>query len=362
MSRPYALIRAGFPYVKSLGAFRKVMFPVDVAFGSEGRIYVLCPSAGGPSHSSVHYTKGTKGNAGPITMLNFDDEDLSSFDLPEGGHVREFPVKPGQVMEPTQLVLDSDENVYVSDQATHRITVFNRDGELLGIWGEYGTEKGQLNRPAGMAFDADENLFVVDTMNHRVQKFTKDGVLVMGWGSHGDDDGQFDMPWGIHIDELGDVYVGDWRNDRVQKFTAEGEFIFKIGESGTENGQMRRPAGVAVDKHGDIYVCDWGNNRVLLFDQEGLFIQKFIGDATLSKSTLERMFTRTGRYHRIRQMGSIDDEKYFVQPRSVRVDEQGYMFVCDYECYRIQVYQKQAYPLTEEQVIPPLRAPTLNYN
>ena len=101
------------------------------------------------------------------------------------------------------------------------------------------------------------------------------------------------------------------------------------------------------------------NNRVQLFDPSGRFVQKFMGDATLSKSTLSRMFTRNARYRRYRESGSLEMEKMFGRPRSVRVDDDGHMLVPDYECMRIQVYEKEAYPLAEDQIAPPLRSPLL---
>ena len=38
---PHALLRAGFPYVKTIGMIRTTPAPVDVAIGSDRRIYVL---------------------------------------------------------------------------------------------------------------------------------------------------------------------------------------------------------------------------------------------------------------------------------------------------------------------------------
>ena len=46
----------------------------------------------------------------------------------------------------------------------------------------------------------------------------------------------------------------------------------------------------------------------------------------------------------------------------MRVDDEGRMFVPDFWHYRIQIYQKEAYPLDESEIIPPLKSPTLNYN
>ena len=80
--------------------------------------------------------------------------------------------------------------MYVSDEALHRISSFDKDGEFIGCWGERGRRRGPGQRPAGIAFDADENMYVVDSLNHRVQKFTKDGEYISGWGSMGDGPGE----------------------------------------------------------------------------------------------------------------------------------------------------------------------------
>ena len=64
MARPYGLLRAGFPYVKTLGMRRITNFPIDIALGKEDRIYVLCRQE----------------NAALIRKLNYADEDLESID------------------------------------------------------------------------------------------------------------------------------------------------------------------------------------------------------------------------------------------------------------------------------------------
>lgn len=340
MGRPYGLLRAGFPYIKTLGMRRVTDFPVDLAIGAEGRLYVLCRSEG----------------AALIRKWTFDDAEILSDDLEAIGA---FGTEDGKFVWPVTVIRDREENLFVSDEACHRISAFSKDGKFLGKWGEQGDGDGQLNRPSGTAFDAQENIYVVDTLNHRVQKFTKDGKFLMKWGKYGNGDGEFNMPWGISVDELGDVYVADWRNDRVQKFTAEGEFLFKFGKSGSGNGEFNRPTGVAVDKDGDIYVADCGNNRVQLFNAEVRYVQKFLGDATLSRIARTYMLTNA-RPNRLRDMACLEPQKLLRSPRSVRVDDQGRMYVPDYGSYRVQVYQKEAIPLGPHQITPPLRSPSLS--
>ena len=346
MPQPYALLRAGFPYMKTVGVKGVIDDPLDVAFGGDGRVYVL--------------------GSAPIRITNIDHEDLGtigdrSFGVDYGSTGEAISVPEGELFMPVQVILDREDNLYVSDEACHTVSIFSKEGDFLGRWGEYGTSEGQLNRPAGIAFDADENLYVVDTMNHRVQQFTKSGHFLNGWGGFGSGAGEFNMPWGVALDDDGDVYVSDWRNDRVQKFTPDGKFIFEFGRTGTGKGEFVRPAGIAVDHDFDIYVCDWGNNRIQLFTPEGRYVQQFTGDATLSEPAIAAMRTRL-RTVRLRTMADLETEKMFRGPRSVRVDGQGLMWVPDFESYRLQVYRKEAFQLEPHQLAPPLKSPSLQPN
>lgn len=333
---PYALLRAGFPYYTTLGMRRVTTACTDIALGGEGRFYAICRD---------------DGQGGLIRRSNWDDEDL--------GTISGAGTEPGKLMWPVQLILDRDENLYVSDEGTHRISTFHRDGTLLGHWGEHGTGPGQLNRPSGIAFDADENILVVDTQNHRVQKFTKDGQFISSFGEHGSGPGQFDQPWGIAVDMFGDVYIGDWGNNRVQKLTADGKPLLSMGRPGSGDGELNRPAGVAVDEHGDIYVADRGNHRVCLFDKTGRYVEKFIGDATISKSGRAYILANP-KVLRGREMTTLEAQKRLRGPMSVRVVG-DLLYIPDFGSHRIQVYKKEAYVLTEADIWPEQNHPFL-YN
>ena len=221
MPRAYALLRAGFPYVKSLGMRRVTSNPVDLAIGREGRLYVLC-------RGSLTVD---------IRRLTWDDEDLDVISGPGNAD--------GKLLWPANILLD-DDTLYVSDEGRHCISMFSTAGDYLGKWGKHGAGDGQFDRPSGMAFDPDGNLYVVDTLNHRIQHYTKDGGFRKQWGSFGSGEGEFNMPWGITVDDEGAVYVVDWRNDRVQKFDADGGFIAMFGSPGDGDGQFNRPTGMSL--------------------------------------------------------------------------------------------------------------------
>ena len=46
MSRPHGLLRAGYPYLRTLGMRRITNFPTDIAFAKNDTTYILCRSEG----------------------------------------------------------------------------------------------------------------------------------------------------------------------------------------------------------------------------------------------------------------------------------------------------------------------------
>jgi tripartite motif-containing protein 71 len=247
---------------------------------------------------------------------------------------------PGSLVWPTDIALDSEENVYVTDEWLNRVAIFTKDGDWVGAWGVVGQGGGEFDKPSGIVFDSEDNLYLVDTGNNRIQKFTKDGRFLAKWGREGSGDGEFNMPWGIDIDDAGNVYVADWRNDRIQKFTADGRFLMKFGSYGRGEGEFRRPTDVAVDKEGLIYVADWDNDRLQIFDDEGGFITLLTGDATLSKWGETKLDANPEMRLQREIAQGLERERFFRGPIGVTVDDQDRIFVVDSQRNRIQVYRK----------------------
>ena len=339
MSRPYGLLRAGYPYLRTLGMRRVTNFPADIAFGPDDSTYVLLRAEGTAN----------------VRIWPLEDAERFSDDLKGFGS---YGSGDGQFIWPVQIITDAQGHILISDEGAHRISRFDPEGEFVSKWGVPGDGPGQFNGPTGIAFDPDGNLVVVDSQNHRVQSYTPEGEYLGGFGSYGQAPGQLDLPWGVHVDELGDVYVADWGNNRFQVFAADGSLKLSVGSPGSGEGEFNRPTGIAVDGHGDIYVADWGNDRVQMFNSEGHYLWSFRGDASLSRVARSYMLTNAVP-NRLREMGRLETEKFLRRPRSVRIDDEFRLFIPDYESYRVQIYQKDAIPLERGQFAGPLRNVTL---
>ena len=265
----------------------------------------------------------------------------------------------GYMLSPMCIAEDGRGRLYVTDDYTNRVSVFDYDGNFIRAWGERGSGEGQFNGPSGVAVDAEDNIYVADTNNDRVQKFTSEGRFVLAFGSSGSGEGEFSMPWGVTVAPNGDIYVADWGNDRIQRFSSspsDCEFVAAYGSSGRGDGELMRPSGVAIDERGYMYVSDWGNERLQVFDSDGNLLQKLRGEAGLSKwaanfleiNREEGEAREKADLEPVLEVDNADDphtqsayiEKYFWGPMSVKLDNEGRVYVTDGNRHRIQVYQR----------------------
>ena len=314
--------------------------PVDVAMGRGSVLYVLNRGTM-DTGDSMFYKR--------ITVCTPDDEYLTQ--LSYGG------TGDGQIMWPSSIAIDQDENLYISDEALQRITILDKKGQFLAKWGTRGRGEGEFDRPANIVFDKGGNLLVVDGLNNRVQRYTKDGRFLGQWGSPGTGDGEFNMPWGVTIDHADNVYVADWRNDRIQKFDSDGKHLASWGRPGNGEGEFNRPSGLAVDGEGNIYVADWGNDRVQVLGPDGAFHAQFRGESRLSKWAEDWFTSDHLDLLEVRQESDMEPpldpplgeffrnesagiEKLFWAPTTVKVDAGGKVYVVDTCRHRIQFYEK----------------------
>jgi len=338
---------AKIDYVRTIGTVsnsptgRGFANPVDAVVSPSGLLFVLNR---GPVGTAAGQNAVCWARIGTYTLDEYFVGDIGTGGLEDGAFA-----------QPTMMAFDSDANLYVTDERSNRVSIFDDSGKYIGKWGAAGSEKGELNGPAGIAINKNNQVYVVDQHNDRIQKFTTDGDFITSWGTSGNGKGQFNMPWGIDLDSDENVYVADWRNDRIQKFSAQGDFLATFGESGDGEGQLNRPSGVAVDKDGYIFVCDWGNHRIQLFGADGSFQNLTKGSATLSKWAIEFLEANADEaatratanltpelpphfntpYHIATQTEAI-----FWGPTSIRLDAEDNLYVTEVSRHRIQIFKR----------------------
>ena len=176
------------------------------------------------------------------------------------------------VIDPGGMAVDNENRfLYVADAAQDLVLVYDADKltfiRKLGTAGKNHTlvEPGQFSVPTNVAVDPDGNLYVSDTYNNRIQIFDADGNFIRQFGKAGDRPGTFMRPKGIAVDVDGHVWVADAVQDRVQCFTPEGDLLIWMGGHGTLPGQFRTLAGLYIDKNNRIFTSEQFPGRVQMF-------------------------------------------------------------------------------------------------
>ena len=309
--------------------------PCAIAIGQGHVVYVLNRGSemtfDVPWNEMVVGARISKLTIGPVV----GDEELVS-------EVSKYGDAPGEYIWGAGIAVDTQGNLYLTDEWLNRVSIFDKEDNFLSHWGNSGEDDGEFNCPSGIVIDQQDSLYVVDSRNHRVQKLTKEGDFLSTWGRFGSGEGEFAFPWGITIDREGLVYVVDHKNHRVQKFTPEGEFVAVFGSYGDGRGQLNHPTSVAVDPDGEVYVCDWANNRVQVFGPDGQFITSFIGDAQeLSKWAKVALEANADATKARRRAYTREPEWRFALPMGLAFDaEKGRLVVVDTARRRLQIYNK----------------------
>ncbi|MCL2875437.1 MAG: SMP-30/gluconolactonase/LRE family protein [Betaproteobacteria bacterium] len=265
-----------------------------------------------------------------------------------------------QFENPSSIAIDENNNLYVADFTNHCIRKITPQGDVSTFAGTAQTS-GYLDHTTGTSalfysphsiiIDKDNNLYVSDFYNRRIRKITPQGAVstLAGIGPSGPDtiggyeDGPkevaaFDTPVGIAIDTNGNLYVADRSNHRIRKVTPQGDVstFAGIGPTGTNNGgyadgdrsvaRLNFPHGITIDAENNLYVGDRANHRIRKITPDGEV-------TTLAGNALEAGTRQnTGGY-----FDSIGRSAWFNEPCGVAINEkEGILYVADGANHRLR--------------------------
>lgn len=166
--------------------------------------------------------------------------------------------------------------------APEGFVAFGRDGTPIGqIGGQRGPGEDQFDMVNGLVLDSDNNVYVTDTFNNRISKYDEAGdriwMIKTGPAANEGQDSRgrvgeelsaefpamLQAPMGATLDGAGRLIVIDLLDFSIAAFDTEtGEFIDKWGEFGPEDGMFAYPADIDYDPAFDWFVvADSGNQR-----------------------------------------------------------------------------------------------------
>ncbi len=197
---------------------------------------------------------------------------------------------------PTDVVLDSKGNIYVSDSDNNCIRKITPEGNVSLYAGAYdpqygfpspGFQDGQrlqarFSMPKGIAIDKDDNLFVCDAGNVRIRKISPDNgntlgsvTTIAGNGQYGGRNGaapqaMFYFLEDLVVDPVGNIFITEVSEGlaAIRKISADGIVSnVAIGPDNVYTGcnendvtKLYSVDGIASDPNGNLYVSVYDDN------------------------------------------------------------------------------------------------------
>jgi len=173
------------------GAGTLLYGPRDVAYDAQGNLYVS--------------------DTGNKRVVKYDAEGTVL------GIVGGVGAEPGQMQEPVGIALDAEGRLYVADTWNRRIQVFGPDLTFEREWPVVAWDgMSVVNKPYLAVHEG--RVYVTDPEGYRIIVYDRDGAVVDVWGQYGSDLGAMNLPTGIAVDAIGRVLVADSDNHRVVVF------------------------------------------------------------------------------------------------------------------------------------------------
>ena len=164
------------------------------------------------------------------------------------------PATAAQLGMPVGLTIDASGNIYFADQGKHVIRKIDNAGIITTIAGTGNTSgysgdggpatAAKLYSPTDVCLDANGNLYITDRDNHCIRKVSSSGIITtiagtggsLNYGFTGDGGpataAKMNKPQSISTDASGNLFISDYGNNRIRKIYATGTITTIAG-----NGQ-----------------------------------------------------------------------------------------------------------------------------
>ncbi|OEF96857.1 stalk domain-containing protein [Desulfuribacillus alkaliarsenatis] len=199
---------------------------------------------------------------------------------------------------PTDIVIDSQGNLLVSDTLNHVIRKINQEGNVTTYAGEPGNTK-LLFEPNGLAIDDNDLLYVADSANQQIKVIDKDGSIRVLAGMPGEldqdtgywlgeyvngrsEDARFNFPRGVALSPDGFVFVADSWTHTIRAISPSGR-VYTVAGTGVSGfdwdeqfiTEFDGPSGITYAL-GYLFVTDYWNNRVVAIPVMREFLRPII--------------------------------------------------------------------------------------
>lgn len=212
---------------------------------------------------------------GQIYVLNGIPRAIKIFNY-RGEYLKDFPLSgTAQKPSPTALSIDHEGNLYVADESSRQIQVYDSTHRLIREFGKKADGSSHFNSVQAIAIDAGGTVYVADaTATPSIQVFSPDGKFLRGWGAHDAGPHNFSLPAGLAIDGEGRVIVVDTMRHTITVFTNEGTYLGRHGGMGRQPGAVSYPTDIATNGKDKIYVVERLGSRLQVLEEQMVAVRR----------------------------------------------------------------------------------------
>jgi len=265
-----ACVAPGF--VNAIGDIARFNTPYDLVFSPASLMNITAARlfVADRNNNAIRTVNVADGNTGMLMPFDGSGNLPTLINLPEG------------------LGTDKQGNLYVASTGNNKIVKMNYLGSVIWIagTGTAGSANGPIatatfNQPTDVAVDDNGNVYVSEKGSHLIRKISTAGVVstVAGTGSSGSADGSgisasFNTPVSVGADAAGNIYVSDAGNNKVRRITAGTYYVQTIAGTGAAAfadgmgtvAKFNYPAGMYAGKDGTLHLADVFNNRIRVLE------------------------------------------------------------------------------------------------
>jgi DNA-binding beta-propeller fold protein YncE len=162
---------------------------------------------------------------------------------------------------PCDVAVAANGDIFVADghggDTNARVVKFSKDGKFIKAWGKKGSGPGEFDTLHRLAMDSKGRLFVADRGNNRIQIFDREGNFIAQWH-------QFGRPSGIFISKDDTLYSVDSQSDDktnpgvkrgIRIGSAKDGLVKYFIPDVSTNPAIALAEGVSADAKGDIFAA-----------------------------------------------------------------------------------------------------------
>ncbi len=226
----------------------------------------------------------------------------------------------------------------VSASRSYQTYTYSLEGEALYSPDAYTAIKSidytymgldkNLDDPRDLVVDSDDNVYIADAGNNRVIVLDRYFKFKFSITSFTNDEGvpdKLNNPAGVFVtDEI--IYVADTNQNRIVTFDREGKFIKVIPEPQSslfDTGSVYKPVALVVDDYGRLYVVSSTTYQgIIVMDDDGTFIS-FIGAQKVTISAWDKFWRR----FQTEEQKALSASYIATEFNNIDMNEDGFIYI-----------------------------------